>query len=262
MVCFLLSQTSIDDVVFNSSLGDTGLGCGSLCLSFSGSLLGGLLLLNSKLLVHVGHHAGIDGRDGSAVRLTGGHLGNDGVELSGIDQGRHVDVLVLSTGGLVAALEESTLGRKALLTFGPALPLGILLLLGGLLGGVEGGDGGTGGTGGGTSGLLHLPPIDLTEGHLALFESDVVGHLIPQVGLLAALLPHEAAGHGSDGLALGVGDASAGADAFKDLPSDLVLGGIAVGSSVVALARGDETTEGHVAGMVENAVASAQKDVS
>lgn len=251
-MCFLLGQTSIDDVVFNSSLG----------LSFGSSLLGGLLLLNRKLLVHEGHHAGIDGRDGSAVRLAGGHLGNDGVELGGIDQGGHVAVLVLSTGGLVAALEESTLGGEALLTFGPALPLGILLLLGGLLGGVEGGDGGTGSTGGGTGSLLHLPPIDLSEGHLALFETDVVGNLIPQVGLLAALLPHEAAGHGSDDLTFGGGDAGTGADAFKDLPGDLVLGGIAVGSSVVALARGDETTEGSVAGMVENTVASAQKDVS
>lgn len=260
MMCFLLGQTSIDDVVFNSSVSHRSSLC-SLGLSFGGSLLGGLLLLNCILLIHEGHHAGIDVRDGSAVRLAGSHLGNDGVELGGVDQGGHVAMLVLSTGRLVAALEETALGGEALLTFGPALPLAVLLLLGGLLGGVEGGDGGTGSTGGGTGGLLHLPPIDLAEGHLALFESDVVGHLIPQVGLLAALLPHEATWHGSDGFALGGGDAGTGADAFKDLPGDLVLGGIAVGSSVVALARSDETAEGHVAGMVENAVASSQKDV-
>ena len=154
------------------------------------------------------------------------------------------------------------MGGKALLVSSPALPLGVLLLLGCLLGGVEGGDGGTSSTGGGPGGLLHLPPVDLAEGHLTLFEGDVVGHLIPKVGLLAALLPHEAAGDGSDGLAFGSGDAGTGADALKDLPGNLVLGGIAIGAGVVALARGDEATEGHVAGMVENTVASAQEDVS
>lgn len=217
---------------------------------------GRLLLLKCELLIHVGHHPGIDGGEGSPARLAGGHLGHDGIELSGVDQGGHLAVV---SGGLVAALEEAALGGEALLASG--LPLGILLLLGGLLGGVEGGDGGALGAGGGPGGLLLLPPVDLAEGHLALLEGRLVGHLVPQVGLLAAFLPHEAAGDGRYGLALGGGNAGPSADALEDLPGDLVLGGIAVGPGVVVLARDDEAAEGGVAGVVQNTVASAQENI-
>mmetsp|Transcript_18803 Transcript_18803/g.54163 ORF Transcript_18803/g.54163 Transcript_18803/m.54163 type:complete len:338 (+) Transcript_18803:214-1227(+) len=255
LLMFHLGQTRIHDVVFNRGFSH-GLG-----LSLGGSRLGSLLLLKCELLIHEGHHPGIDRWNWSAVRLAGGHLGHHGIELSGVDQGGHLAVLVLSAGGLVAALQEAALGGETLLASGFALPLGILLLLGGLLGGVEGGDGSAGSSGGGPGGLLHLPPVDLAQGHLALLEGHVVGHLVPQVGLLAALLPHEAAGNGRDGFALGGRNAGPGVDAFKDLPGDLVLGGIAVGPGVVVLAGNDEATEGDIAGVVQNTVASAQKNV-